>query len=134
MVNGVTLFEQACNDLTAAVARAKQACRLKKGTPSKNVSHIKKQRGRPKGSKDSAPRKQKTKTHKLSVHPGTSVCPPLASSYTDPTAFELLDHSLSHQVDVYFESDCAVLEMQEVADSVTELIPDPPCWELLIPC
>ena len=234
MVKGLTLFEKVCDDLTAAVVRAKQVCRAPSTTKNNHP-------GRPKGSKDSfadedesenpngikrhdhnqvknhefthnkckkrikktdqrvrlshqqkieavqhfikfpalkhrelnewiqmkfgckalssgmvsnllkqkdvlmreatletsciaVPREQEPKIHTLPVHPGSSECSSMACSDLDQIACTLLDHSLSHEAAACFESEITAFDMQRFADSPAELVTDPPCWELLIPC
>jgi hypothetical protein len=134
MGKGILLYEQVYNDLTAAVARAKQACRKRPLKPSTIVAEDKKhQRGRPKGSKDTVPRK---KTQKSNVHTVISA-PSGSSDCRSITDMNQIFCAGFDQVAPYEAADCFPTETTiflGVSHSPTALPQDPACWELPLPC
>ncbi len=159
-----SLYEQVCDDLTAAVKRAKQACRnlkpktLQSAKTSISVSPMNQQkpsRGRPKGSKDTLPRKKKESSKLPANNPDISVlkhtgCPRQSQDMYlhQPLPVGMaLKTSTVEPADSSAEmdrsgNDCmarqkihVVISARNVitSDSATNIIDDPPCWKLPIP-
>ena len=133
----LSLYEQVYNDLTAAVARAKEACRKRKIQPPKIVAPNKNHRGRPKGSKDNVPRKIKAKVQTATVQSGGSDCVPesMACREMNQIFFCELNHSAPYEAApcILPESEVEIFDMLRVCDTPAYSPKDPPCWELPIP-
>ena len=147
MGKSVLLYEQIYNDLTAAVARAKQACRKRKSSPSKIAAPDKKQRGRPKGSKDTVPRQVKAK---VQVQSGSSDCvsESMACSVSNQVFCSVFNQSAISETaacfppqseikffDTLVVNDFPTETSKDLAvnDFPTETSKDPSCWELPLP-
>jgi hypothetical protein len=158
-----SLYEQVYDDLTAAVKRVKQACRnckpktLQAAKTSISVSPMNQQkpsRGRPKGSKDTLPRKKKESSKLPTNSPDISAlkhteCPrPSQDMYLHQPVGMALKTSTVEPADSSAEmdrsgNDCmarqkmhTMISAQKVitSDAATNIIDDPPCWTLPIPC
>ncbi len=137
------LYEQVYNDLTAAVARAKEACRKRKIQPSKIAAPNKKRRGRPKGSKDTMPRKMKAKVQTVTIQSGSDCVPEyMECPDMNKMFFCGLNYSAPYEAATCFLPECEInffdmqvnfFDMQRISDSPAYLPQDPPCWELPIP-
>ena len=125
----VLLYEQIYNDLTAAVARAKQACRKQKSKPSKIAAPDKKQRGRPKGSKDTLPRKARANVQTVNVRSGSSDCVIESMACSDSWQISYSRFSQSEPC----EAEIKIFDMLPLSDPQTDKPQDPPCWELPLP-
>ena len=132
MGKSVLPYEQAYNDLTTAVARAKLACRKLKTKSSKVAKFTKhKQLGRPAGSKDTKPRKKKSRVESLPVHSGSSE----SMAYSDP--FNHMFCAGFNESAFCEATGCFLPEIRfnrALTDSPTDVTKGPPCWELPLPC
>lgn len=138
MGKSVLPYEQAYNDLTTAVARAKKACRKRRKKSQeefKTAKYIcetaddKNRRGRPKGSKDIVPRKKRSIVRSLNVHPGRSSIP-VACSDTD---LILRFGVAPYETEAGAPPEITIFDMHGVSKSQMDLNQDPPCWELPLP-
>jgi hypothetical protein len=150
MGRAVHLYEQAYNDLTAAVKRAKQACRTRTRKPSTtttnssksttliNASSAKQVRGRPKGSKDSIPRRKKSNAESLESLPLRSEEGIESESTEHSDSNKILhsgfDQSKSHGETAGFPPDTFLIDGHTVGDHPNVVNKDPACWELPLPC
>ncbi len=130
----VLLYEQIYNDLTAAVAKAKQACRKQKSKPLKIAAPDKKQRGRPKGSKDTLPRKARANVQTVNVRSGSSDCviESMACSDSWQISYSRFSQSEPCEAAAYFQTQSEI-KMLPLSDPQTDIPQDPPCWELPLP-
>ncbi len=153
--SGLLLYEQAYNDLTEAVKRAKQVCRKRKpkiknaATASVLASvtvdpmnPVKPQRGRPKGSKDTLPRKVRANANSLTQNSVSFM-----SKYTDHTPqcqiyYQPNGETAAHigpcadEPCVPVNNDVAgqYSQISMLSDSPIEIVERPSCWDLPIPC
>ncbi len=144
MGKNVLLFEQVYNDLTTAVARAKQACRKRRKKSLKMVeaanhmsptAHDKQHRGRPKGSKDTVPRKKRSNVRPPNVPSESSD----SGSHSISVAYSGTDPIVRCGVAPYEAEACVppettIFDMHKASLSPLDTNQDPPCWELPIPC
>jgi hypothetical protein len=148
MVRGVLLYEQVYNDLTAAVRRAKLACRrpkIVKNPVASPKADKKNPRGRPKGSKDTVPRRKKAPTQCFNLHTES-----LTQCFTlHPGSFDYRSATMTSsdsnrnrisEVNQY-DATCIPPEiphlefgMYGTCEYPVESLQDPPCWELPLPC
>jgi hypothetical protein len=161
----MSLYARVYDDLTAAVKRAKQACTkkslksLKAANTSESVGPMnqKPQRGRPKGSKDTLPRKRKEPLKLPTIISVTSVsvhtwCPlqnqgmglyqPLQAGTADLTT-STVDHAYpcaemdrgGNDAMTHHETQSILfLRYGYPSDSPSDMSDGPPCWKLPIPC
>ena len=137
MGRSVLLYEQVYNDLTAAVARAKQACRKHILKPSTIVTAVDKKhnRGRPKGSKDTVPRKTKSNVHTIPAPSGSSNCQSVSMvcSATNQIFCAGFDQAAPYEAAYSFTTESELSFIHGAIISPTALPHDPACWELPLP-
>ena len=139
MGKGVVLYEQIYNDLTATVARAKLACKKRK-KPKTIAAPDKKNRGRPKGSKDAMPRKAKAKAQTENVLSGGPDGLSDSSTWSESDHMFCSGFSQSVADSVPYEaawsplhSEIKFFDTLVASGSPTEISQAPSCWELPLP-
>jgi hypothetical protein len=164
----ISLFEQVYDDLKVAVKRAKQVCRNQKTTSPQAAETLvidspmnqkKPQRGRPKGAKDTLPRKktapskvpdnstddsvlkhteftkqgQNSGLHQPASAGGNMANSRLMVELAGPLCAEM-ESGGNDTMTYHYPQTLTSLGTGYKSSSPTEINEDPPCWDLPIPC